>query len=191
MSPAPFHDFLRSPLGWIGVAIAVDGKVGRLEVVPGGPSDETMVLSAPNRSHAKIMGFLKAQLHDYFHLSCQTFNIPIRLDGSALEQRVWAEILMLQFGQCVTLQVLSDRLGVPPREVAPVIRANPVAILVPTHRVFSWENEPAEWLGTLRRLEDIVPGESTCLMSSSLPNTPQEMARATAMATPATLRPRT
>ena len=183
----PFHHFFQSPLGWIGMGMAPDGKVGRLEVLPGGSSDDTLILTA-RRKEPRILECLKNQLADYFRLSCRTFNIPVRLAGTDLEQRVWGEALLLQFGQCVTLQVLAQRVKSASAEaVAAALRANPVAILVPTHRVLGWEQKPLEWLQTLRRLEDIVPGETTCLMPSSLPNTAEEFARAQAMATPATL----
>jgi alkylated DNA nucleotide flippase Atl1 len=102
--------------------------------------------------------------------------------------------LTLQFGQCLELSVLAHRIGLPsnPAAVAKAIRSNPISILVPSHRVLGWETatdmEGQEWLYRLRALEDITPGESTCLMASSLPSTMAEMARSVALSPPARFR---
>ena len=71
--------------------------------------------------------------------------------------------------------------------VAEAIRDNPIALLVPSHRVFGWESllptcSAMEWLSELRRLEDIVPGENTCLSFGKHVTTPMEWARAKALA---------
>lgn len=190
--PIPFHHYFHSPLGWIGVALTDGGKIGRLEVLP--DSEETLILAPRHRREPPVLDFLKGQLDGYFRRSLRTFNLPIHLAGDALEQRVWAETLLLTHGQCVTLAVLAQRVRAADQTsaVAAALRANPVAILVPSHRVLGWEEagQVQPWTRFLRDLEDIVPGESTCLTYASLPSTAQEVARAAARAPTATLRPK-
>ncbi|NTV73243.1 MAG: methylated-DNA--[protein]-cysteine S-methyltransferase [Holophaga sp.] len=190
--PIPFHHYLHSPLGWIGVGLADGGKIGRLEVLP--ESEDTLILTPRNRREPRVLDFLKSQLDGYFRRTLRTFNLPIHLAGDALEQRVWAETLLLGFGQCVSLKVLAERMHAVERTnaVAAALRASPVAILVPTHRVLGWEEAGPlpPWIRFLRTLEDIVPGESTSLTADSLPTTAHELARAAAQAPSVTLRPK-
>jgi methylated-DNA-[protein]-cysteine S-methyltransferase len=164
VTPIPFHHYLHSPLGWIGVGLADGGRISRLEVLP--ESEETLILTPRNRREPRVVDFLKTQLDGYFRRTLRTFNLPIHLAGDALEQRVWAETLLVGYGQCVSLEVLSQRARTIEQAdaVAAALRANPVAILVPTHRVLGWEEagQVPPWTRFLRKLEDIVPGESIC-----------------------------
>jgi len=183
-----YHYFFPSPLGWIAVGLTPHGQVERLSINRIGNADNTMLLQASTPRSPRILNCLKTQIDSYFRLLCRTFNVPLALSGSDLELRVWNELLTLQFGQCIDLSVMALRVGAPsnPVGVAKAIRANPVAILVPSHRVLGWETvapaeEGLEWLNRIRALEDIVPGESTCMMYSSLPTTAQELARSAAL----------
>lgn len=197
MSESYVHNhFFPSPLGWIGVAFTARGQVERLSVYPGSPSDDTLIFSPQQGSQPLIINFLKNQLNDYFRLACRSFNVPLFMAGNALEQKVWPELLTLQFGKCVELPIIAQRVGelYNLEGVAKAIRSNPIAILVPSHRVLNWEllapcPENNEWLNRLRYLEDIVPGESTCMLFSSMPSTPREIARAAALSPPAQFKP--
>jgi methylated-DNA-[protein]-cysteine S-methyltransferase len=57
--------------------------------------------------------------------------------GSAFDRRVWAALLEIPFGETVTYGALAARLGAPgaARAVGSANGRNPVAILVPCHRV--------------------------------------------------------
>jgi O6-methylguanine-DNA--protein-cysteine methyltransferase len=186
-----YHFFIPSPLGWIATGLTSRGEVERLSINRVSNADKTMILGTSAPRHSRILGFLKNQIDGYFQLQCRTFNIPLVLSGNGLEEQVWNELLTLQFGQCVDLSVICHRVGSSnPGAVARAIRANPIAILIPSHRVLGWENvtpaeDSIEWLNRLRALEDIVPGESTCMMYSSLPTTALELARSAALAPPA------
>lgn len=186
LSESTFFQVLPSPLGRLGVTLA-DGKVVRLEVLPDGTPGSPASPIRPGRE-ARVLAALQQQLSSYFSTTCRTFNVPIALAGDDLEHRVWSELLLLGFGQCVNLQSLADRVKTADLEsVAQALRACPIAILVPTHRVMGWDQEPLPWVAVLRTLEDIVPGETTVLIPTSLPTTAQEIARATARAPHATL----
>lgn len=189
LSENSIFQVLPSPLGRLGVTIT-EGKVARLEVLPDGAPGAPA--GTPRRSReSRVLEALQQQLSSYFAASCRTFNVPITLSGNDLERRVWSELLLLGYGQCVNLQGLAERVKSGDLEgVALAARACPIAILVPTHRAVGWEPEPLAWVAALRDLEDIVPGETTVLISSSLPTTAQEIARATARAPHATLHPR-
>jgi len=155
--PTPFHHYLHCPLGWMGGGLAEGGRITRLEILP--ESEDTLILTPRNRREPRVLGFLKTQMDGYFRRTLRTFNLPIHLAGDALEQRVWAETLLLGFGQGLDLKALAGRVRADEQATAAALGANPVAILVPTHRVLGWEEAGPvpPWVGFLRRLEAIDP----------------------------------
>ncbi|BDU72966.1 methylated-DNA--[protein]-cysteine S-methyltransferase [Mesoterricola silvestris] len=152
-----FHHYLHSPAGWIGVGLAEGGKISHLEILP--ETEDTLILTPRNRREPRVMDFLKTQLDGYFRRTLRTFNLPMHLEGDAWRQRVWAETLGVGYGQTVDLATLARRLnsGDHPEAVAAALAANPVAILVPSHRVLGWEGgEALPWLRFLRKLEGLA-----------------------------------
>lgn len=63
----------------------------------------------------------------------------VHLIGTPFQKAVWEEVRRVPFAGTVTYGELARRLGVPQsvRAVAGAVSANPVPILVPTHRVVS------------------------------------------------------
>lgn len=63
--------------------------------------------------------------------------VPLALEGTALQQRVWQALGTIPLGQSITYAALAERLGVVNgcRAVANACGANRLAVLVPCHRV--------------------------------------------------------
>ena len=59
----------------------------------------------------------------------------LNLSGTPFQQRVWQALLQIPQGQTVTYGQLAATLGTHPRALGGAVGANPVAILVPCHRV--------------------------------------------------------
>jgi AraC family transcriptional regulator of adaptative response/methylated-DNA-[protein]-cysteine methyltransferase len=64
-------------------------------------------------------------------------ELPLDLRGTAFQQRVWKELTRIPRGETVTYAELARRIGAPgaTRAVGTACGANPVAVLVPCHRV--------------------------------------------------------
>ncbi len=64
-------------------------------------------------------------------------DLPLDLQGTAFQQRVWNALRAVPAGQTVSYGDLAVRLGVPhaARAVANACAANPVAVAIPCHRV--------------------------------------------------------
>jgi AraC family transcriptional regulator, regulatory protein of adaptative response / methylated-DNA-[protein]-cysteine methyltransferase len=67
----------------------------------------------------------------------QTFDLPLDIRGTAFQQRVWLALREIPLGTTITYAELAARLGQPTaqRAVAQACGANPVAVVVPCHRV--------------------------------------------------------
>ncbi len=127
-------------------------KVGRL-----GP-----VAVAPAGSLAR----LGEQLEAYAAGHRSGFEVPFRLHGSRFEQRVWAELQRIPFGETRSYGQLASALGDPnlSRAVGRANGANPISILVPCHRVIGANGSLTGYAGglgmkeRLLRLEGAVRG---------------------------------
>lgn len=78
------------------------------------------------------------QLEAYFAGELREFRLPLRTDGTAFRERVWAALDDVPYGATTTYGEIAARVGVPRaavRAVGGAIGANPLLILRPCHRV--------------------------------------------------------
>lgn len=77
------------------------------------------------------------QLHEYFHRRRRHFEVPLDLRGTPFQIEAWRTLCQIPFGAVITYGEQAARMGRPlaARAVGRANAANPVAILVPCHRV--------------------------------------------------------
>lgn len=65
------------------------------------------------------------------------FKLPLDIQGTAFQQKVWAALRDIPFGETATYAQIAREIGAPSatRAVASACGANPVAVAVPCHRV--------------------------------------------------------
>jgi methylated-DNA-[protein]-cysteine S-methyltransferase len=78
-----------------------------------------------------------AQLDEYFAGTRTRFDLPLRLEGTPWERRVWSELLEIGYGETASYGELAVKLGAPgaARAVGAANGRNPISIVVPCHRV--------------------------------------------------------
>lgn len=77
------------------------------------------------------------QLEAYFAGRLRCFDLPLDMRGTAFQLRVWQELQSIPFGETRTYASIATAIGSPAavRAVGAANGANPVAIIVPCHRV--------------------------------------------------------
>ena len=77
------------------------------------------------------------QLKAYFRGSLRDFSIPVAPDGTEFQRAVWTELQRIPFGETISYRELADRIGNPKavRAVGLANGSNPIAIVIPCHRV--------------------------------------------------------
>src|SRR5688572_4420723 len=80
-------------------------------------------------------GALTEQLARYFAREPVTFDVPLAPMGTPFQARVWAALRDIPFGRTISYAELARRVGSNPRAVGGANGANPIAIVVPCHRV--------------------------------------------------------
>jgi methylated-DNA-[protein]-cysteine S-methyltransferase len=76
-----------------------------------------------------------AQLRAYFSDPRHVFDLPLDLQGSSYQQRVWRALRRIPAGRTLSYGQLATKLASGARAVGNACRANPIPVIVPCHRV--------------------------------------------------------
>lgn len=78
-----------------------------------------------------------AQLAEYFAGTRTRFDLPLAPVGTEFQRRVWVATAAIPFGETATYGEIARKIGVPTgsRAVGGALNRNPLAIVVPCHRV--------------------------------------------------------
>jgi methylated-DNA-[protein]-cysteine S-methyltransferase len=103
------------------------------------------------------------QLRAYFAGERTTFELPLDMHGNPFERRVWDELKQIPYGETVSYGEIAQRIGAPgaARAVGLANGRNPIAIIVPCHRVIGANGKLVGFGGGLpmkRALLDLEQG---------------------------------
>ena len=78
-----------------------------------------------------------AQLGAYFAGERRSFDVALQPAGTPFQQRVWAELSRIPYGETISYAELAKRVGSPNgfRAVGQANGRNPISVIVPCHRV--------------------------------------------------------
>jgi len=105
------------------------------------------------------------QLREYFDGTRRTFEIPLSLHGNEFELRVWDELLRIPYAQTASYGQIAQRIGEPeaPRAVGLANGRNPIAVIVPCHRVIGADGKLVGYGGGLERKRFLLDLEAGVL----------------------------
>jgi methylated-DNA-[protein]-cysteine S-methyltransferase len=125
-------DHLDTPIGRFRL-LARDGALCGLHLVDA----DTAEPPSPWRPAAGHLDAARRELGEYFAGTRDTFTIPLDLAGTAFQQEVWGALTEIPYGATASYGELARAVGRPgaARAVGAANRRNPVAVIVPCHRV--------------------------------------------------------
>jgi methylated-DNA-[protein]-cysteine S-methyltransferase len=93
------------------------------------------------------------QLRAYFAGELTAFDLPLAMHGTEFQRRVWAGLLEIPYGETMSYGELAAHVGSPgaSRAVGLANGRNPVAIVVPCHRVIGADGSLTGYGGGLER----------------------------------------
>lgn len=102
-----------------------------------------------------------AEFDAYFKGECDAFTVPIKLQGTDFQQRVWQELCNIPFGEVISYKELAKRIGniKAVRAVGTANSKNVISILVPCHRVIGANGKLTGYAGGLDRKEWLINHE--------------------------------
>ena len=93
------------------------------------------------------------QLNDFFNGKRKIFNLDFDLQGTDFQKKVWNEILKIPFGKTKTYNQIAIKLNNKEavRAVGNALGKNPVAIIIPCHRIIGSNGKLVGYAGGLWR----------------------------------------
>lgn len=148
-----------SPLGPLTV-LATDAGV-RAIAFEGERAERAKMALPRARAHA-VIDKARAQLAKYFDGTLRSFDLPLDLHGTDFQQRVWALVREIPFGQTRTYGDLARALGNvgAAQAVGAANGKNPVPIAVPCHRVIGAVGNLTGYAGGLDKKAFLLRHES-------------------------------
>jgi methylated-DNA-[protein]-cysteine S-methyltransferase len=106
------------------------------------------------------------QLRAYFDRDLKAFDLPLAPVGSAFQQRVWAELREIGFGETASYGQVAHRIGMTnaaSRAVGLANGRNPIPIVIPCHRVIGANGTLTGYAGGLERKQTLLELEQDAL----------------------------
>jgi methylated-DNA-[protein]-cysteine S-methyltransferase len=118
---------------------------------------------------AEPFSAVRDQIDDYFAGRRTTFDVPLTLRGTAFQRRVWTELRRIPYGESISYGELARRVGVPAaaRAVGTANGLNPIAVIVPCHRVIGADGSLTGYGGGLERKRFLLDLEAGALSLTS------------------------
>jgi methylated-DNA-[protein]-cysteine S-methyltransferase len=136
--------FYKYPIGIIGIAEENNAITG---IFFGGNS-------APVNSNIEETLLIKqmaAQLDEYFAGNRAEFDLPLAVHGTNFHRSVWNALRVIPIGQTRSYRQIAESIGNPKayRAVGMANHHNPIAIVIPCHRVVKHNGDCGDYAGGL------------------------------------------
>jgi methylated-DNA-[protein]-cysteine S-methyltransferase len=114
----------------------------------------------------KLLMQTKIQLEEYFSGNRKKFTLALKPEGTEFQQKVWQELRLIPYGATISYGEVANRLGDPKciRAAARANGQNPLAIIIPCHRVIGRHGEMTGYAGGIQRKKDLLTLEGAQVM---------------------------
>jgi AraC family transcriptional regulator, regulatory protein of adaptative response / methylated-DNA-[protein]-cysteine methyltransferase len=132
-------------------------KIFKTELVPG---------------NSFIFKELNKELEEYFNGERKIFNIPLSIEGTPFQVKVWNELLKIPYGRTVSYKTQAININNPKavRAVGKANGDNRISIIVPCHRVIGSNGELINYGGGIWRKQYLINLEMKNLDQSLVQN---------------------
>jgi methylated-DNA-[protein]-cysteine S-methyltransferase len=153
-----------SPVGEVRI-VERDGMITDLEFFPFRPNIDGRPIGQRDDSHPVLVKAVE-QLTAYFARDLKEFDLPLAPQGSDFQRRVWDALLEIGYGETASYGQIAHRLGMTnaaSRAVGSANGRNPIAIVIPCHRVIGANGTLTGYAGGLERKQMLLGLEQEAL----------------------------
>ncbi|MER2491071.1 methylated-DNA--[protein]-cysteine S-methyltransferase [Catenovulum sediminis] len=118
-----------TPIGKVAVINSVD-KVKKIDVHA---ESIPYQIAQPN----SLTKLICQQLEAYFNGKLTKFDLPVQLDGTDFQFKVWSQLNHIPYGEALTYGELANQVSTSARAIGGACRHNPIPIVIPCHRVIA------------------------------------------------------
>lgn len=134
------------------ISYIYDTEIGKIEI-----TEESGIIIGINfnadtnirKQETKLIRNTYLQIKEYLEGKREEFDIPIKLNGTEFQKKVWRELLEIPYGETRSYKQIAEKIGNPKacRAVGMANHNNPIAIIVPCHRVIGTNNKLVGYAG--------------------------------------------
>ena len=142
-----YHFTSQSPVGQLTIGATMRGVA--LVAIGDDVTEEIQQVAnrigcRPTEGRNFVMMECEQQLREYFGKKRTKFSLPLHRNGTPFQLAVWQAIEKIGFGKTITYKELAQQVDHPRayRAVAQACHDNPLAIVVPCHRVVATDGNP-------------------------------------------------
>ncbi len=160
---------VQSPIG----PLLLSGDEQRLSAVYLPPASEDPALVSGSRRADAPFARVREQLEAYFDGERLEFDVPLDMDrATPFHRNVWQALLEIPYGTTTSYGELARHLGNPAaaRAVGAANGRNPIAIIVPCHRVIGSAGSLTGYAGGLERKRYLLRHEAEVASRSVSPH---------------------
>lgn len=152
--------YYASPVGDLLIESA-EGKICTVNFVKESRQEET---------HTSVIEQCIFELDEYFYKGRKFFNVELDPRGTEFQKKVWNELLTIPYGRTISYEALAIRLGniKSIRAVGLANGQNPIAIIIPCHRVIGKGGTLVGYGGGIESKEWLLNHEGAILKQLTL-----------------------
>jgi methylated-DNA-[protein]-cysteine S-methyltransferase len=157
MSTPTWHSFVHTPLGPLRVttdALAI------VEIAYDAPLADPG--SAVPAAACALLDAARMQLDDYFAGRRTGFDLPLAPSGTPFQRSVWDALCTVPYGETASYARIARQVGSPAavRAVGAANGRNPIAIVIPCHRIIGSNGTLTGYAGGLHRKRALLALEA-------------------------------
>lgn len=117
-----------------------------------------------------ILDRLRTELAEYFAGTRREFTVPLAMDGTDFQKRVWSQLKRIPFGSTASYEDIATRLGssARTRAVGQANGSNRIYLLIPCHRVIAKNGTLGGYGGGAWRKRQLLELERTGTLPTSV-----------------------
>lgn len=150
-----FVSYLETPIGYLRILSNGSGITGIKFMDFDGPEDPDI--------HTESA---KTQLKEYFENKRDRFDLNLLPEGTDFEQKVWSQLNNIPHGTTTSYGKIASHLGDKnfSQAVGSANGKNPIAVVIPCHRVIGSDNKLVGYAGGMDRKEWLLKHEGALLL---------------------------
>ncbi|QAV25250.1 bifunctional DNA-binding transcriptional regulator/O6-methylguanine-DNA methyltransferase Ada [Proteus hauseri] len=151
----------------LGNILVAQSEKGICAITLGDDADNLLVDLQKQFPHAELIGANKefeqivAQVIGFIEFPLRPLSLPLDIQGTIFQQKVWKALMEIPFGYTVTYQDIANKIGSPKayRAVANACGANKLAVAIPCHRVVRQNGELSGYRWGIERKAKLLQNE--------------------------------
>ena len=162
------HVILPSPIGSL-TLVAEAGQLTALYMDAQQHRPDAGLLGVPGDPDATPFAAAARQLAGYFAGQLTEFDLPLAPAGTPFQRRVWAALQTIPYGQTWSYAQLADKIGqaTAVRAVGLANGRNPIALVIPCHRVIGSDGSLTGYGGGLDRKRFLLDLEASVVAAGA------------------------